>query len=663
MKYPSSMRLLLLASLICFFGHQRSNSQVVLTSPLSERITNYKMDVSLNPEKKTVSGTMTVTWKNISSKPVQDLMFHMYLNAFMSNHTTFNMEGGRFAKGLKEQDFGWVEINSMKISGTTDITGSMKYIQPDDGNIHDFTVLQVILPEPVAPGKEISVDIVFKSKLPLISHRTGFNKDYFFVAQWFPKLGVYEPAGMRGRKEDGWNCHQFHANSEFYANHSVYDVNITVPSNYVVGSGGLLISEKQNDDGTKKLVYRAEDIVDFAWTAWPKYVVFEDQWEHVKIRLLMAPDHKSQADRHFLAAKNGLSYYSKHVGPYPWPHLTIIDPPAIGQGAGGMEYTTLITAGTTVLMPEGIHMPEMVTLHEYGHAIFMGILASNEFEEPWLDEGMNSYMESRAMDASYGPNKGMIDLPFISLSDKSFQRMSYLGGSSRQATNNTKYSWDYPHGSYGLMSYSKAATWLLTLQGLVGDDVIDEIFRTYYKRWAFKHPTTQNFVDIVNEIVPLRLGDKYGPDMNWFFEQTLYGTGICDYEVSRIKILDEKEFRGMVKSDSLYFKSEEKKDSLKWSVIELQRIGEVMIPVEVLIHFDNGDEVLELWDGKDRTKDYKYLKKEKVVWVKIDPNLKNPMDKNYLNNSKTFKSDLTQVRRYSNLLRGFLQFIIMIFSI
>jgi aminopeptidase N len=121
---------------------------------------------------------------------------------------------------------------------------------------------------------------------------------------------------------------------------------------------------------------------DFAWTAWPGYAVFTDQWENVKITLLLPKDRNEQAERQFTAVKHAMEYYAKNVGPYPWPYLTIVDPPANGAKAGGMEYTTLFATSSSYMMPEFLHYPEMVTIHEFGHEYFMGILASNEFEEP-----------------------------------------------------------------------------------------------------------------------------------------------------------------------------------------------------------------------------------------------------------------------------------------
>jgi len=355
---------------------------------LSPRITQYKIRAELDPASKTVKGEIVLDWRNPSRDTVKDLQFHLYLNAFKNARSTFRAQGR--AASADQGDFGYVDIDEIRTSRGEDLTGRLKFIQPDENpapekltlpeekplapDIYgkDQTVVSVPLTTAVLPDSSIRVKIRFTSKLPKLSSRTGYNQDYFFVAQWFPKLGVYEPAGMRYAQKGGWNTHQFHPNSEFYANHSLYQVDITLPEEYVVGSGGKLM-KKEVADGKQTLSFRAENIVDFAWTASKAYKVVEDQWKQVNIKLLIQPEHYYQAERHIRAAKYALEYLAAHVGPYPWNHLTIVDPPTYGQGAGGMEYTTMITAGTFYLLPAQIRMAEMVTIHEFGHAYFMGI--------------------------------------------------------------------------------------------------------------------------------------------------------------------------------------------------------------------------------------------------------------------------------------------------
>ena len=114
-----------------------------------------------------------------------------------------------------------------------------------------------------------------------------------------------------------------------------------------------------------------------------------------------------QVGRQINAVKNALEYLTENVGPYPWPYLTIVDPPAIGTCRRDGVYNTFYIL-FIIYDAEFLRMPEMVTIHEFGHAYFMGILASNEFEEPWLDEGVNSFLEERIVDHYYGENSGMI---------------------------------------------------------------------------------------------------------------------------------------------------------------------------------------------------------------------------------------------------------------
>ncbi len=639
-------------------------SQIINKEPLSIRQTGYKIDAKLDPLTKTVTGTMEAFWVNKSADIVPDIQLHLYMNAFRNKKTTMYKESAGLLNS-KDQNSGWIDVKSFTDRNGSDFTRVMNFISPDDGNPFDQTVLKALLPKPALPGDTVFINMVFETRLPSITRRTGYSDDFYFVAQWFPKFGVYESAGMRYATKGAWNCHQFHANSEFFSNHSVYNVKITVPKEYVVGTGGMLIAESDSDaEGKNKtLTYRAEDIVDFAWTAWPGYAVFTDKWQHIKITLLLPKDRIEQVERQFTAVKHAMEYYAKYVGPYPWPYLTIVDPPAKGARAGGMEYTTLFTSSSSYLVPAFIHFPEMVTIHEFGHAYFMGILASNEFEEPWLDEGVNSFWEERIVDHYYGENSGLINHPFLKIADKSLGRLSYVHSEGRQDVTNNEYSWNYPHRTYGMMSYDKTATWLYTLMGIIGEETTNEVFREYYKKWAFKHPSGKDFVNVVNEVVTRIHGDKFGPDMNWFFNQTLYGNGLCDYKVTNIynkKLETLKE--NLSDSDSIN-KNLLSMDRQYKSVVELERAGEVMLPVEVLVHFKNGDELLESWDGKSRFKDFSYTGNREIEWVKIDPEFKIRMDVNYINNSMTLNPDRVPLRRLTNKLISFMQFFINFISL
>ncbi len=654
------MRDYLFIAAALIFSARTVNSQIIVKAPLSPRITGYRIDARLDVSSKTVNGTMEAFWVNKTNDIVPDIFLHLYMNAFRSERTTFNREAG-WKPGNDSSLFGRIDLKYFTLRDGKDIKSRIKYIQPDDNNPHDSTVIQILLPEPAKPGDTVFINAGFVTRLPSRIVRTGYSDDFFFVGQWFPKFGVYEHAGMRYSTKGGWNCHQFHERSEFYADHSVYDVRITVPKEYVVGTGGMLMSEAGNDTKTKTQTWRAEDIVDFAWTAWPGFAVYTDQWKHVKITLLIPKTRTEQVQRQFTAVKNALEYFEKNVGPYPWPHVTIVDPPAKGSGASGMEYTTLFTSESVYKLPSWFHILEMTTVHEFGHAYFMGILASNEFEEPWLDEGVNSFWEERIIDHYWGENSGIIDLPMIKIPDKSESRIGYVHSQSRQVASNKEFSWNYPHESYGMLSYEKTATWLYTLMGIIGEDAMNEVFRQYYREWAFKHPCGKDFVNVVNEVVKRIYGDKFGTDMNWFFDETLYGTGICDYKVegfTNTKGKTSSSNKGKAdKSVSMAVA-----DSSQKAVVRLERDGEVMLPVEVAVHFSDGNEIIENWDGKSRFRDYTYYGK-KVLWVRIDPEFKNRMDINFINNSMTDEPNRIPERRFSDKLIAFLQLLTSILTL
>jgi hypothetical protein len=206
------------------------------------------------------------------------------------------------------------------------------------------------------------------------------------------------------------------------------------------------------------------------------------------------------------------------------------------------------------------------------------------------------------------------------------------------------------------MSYYKTATWLYSLMGIIGKETMNDVFREYYRRWAFRHPSGKDFINVVNDVVRNEHGEEFGPDMNWFFNETLYGTGVCDYKVSGISNIEYHKPVGKTDLTEFDENKEGGSDSLYTSVAQLERTGDVKIPVEVLIHFSNGDEVHEKWDGISSYRDFTYSGHRKILWVKIDPEFKNRMDINFVNNSMTLQPDRVPIRRLVNELTSFVQF-------
>jgi hypothetical protein len=602
--------------------------------PLSERVVAYQIDARLDAQKKIITATETLTYRNLTGKPLQTFPFHLYLNGFQPESTFYREIRRDGSRGpWEEKHRGGIEVKSLEVTGQGNLTSAIEFIQPDDGNPKDKTVFQVRLPKAVPPGASVEFRIAFQSKLPETVARTGYKRDFIFAGQWFPKVGVW----WRG----AWNCHQFHYTTEFFADFGTYDVKLTVPQNYVVGSSGDEVSTVANSDGTKTLTLRGEDIHDFAWTADPNYRVVEDSWKGsagpVTIRVLMQPDHESQAVRYIQALKGTLEHFDRWYGPYLYNRITVVDP-ARGSAAGGMEYPTLFTGETFWLMPAGLLIPELVVEHEFGHQYWYGMVASNEFEDAWLDEGINSYTEVKIMDALYGPGRSFLNLWGVTLGDSDFQRLTYAVLPDTDPM--IRSGWQFMSGNaYGGVTYGKTAMVLLTLEGLIGEETLRRAVRTYFTRYRFTHPTEEDFLKTVEEVS--------GQNLRWFFDQAVYGTQVLDYSVDRI-LSDPV--------DWFAEKREEKKGvTLYRSHVVVRRLGDFIFPVEVEIKFDNGETLREKWDGKDRWTRFTYEKKAKVVSATVDPGRKIPLDRNLFNNSATREPDPAATRKLANVWRVLVQ--------
>lgn len=609
-------------------------------SSAEKPIVDYRIKAKLSTEEKIVYGEEKLTWLNASDVPVTELQFHLYLNAFKNNRSTFMRESGGSHRGfdVEEDRWGYVNITSIGVQDGDDLTPAMEYIQPDDRNTDDHTVVRVPLPEPLPPGETIILDIVFQSKLPQVFARSGYRGNFFMVAQWFPKIGVWE--------NGAWNCHQYHNNSEFYADFGIFEVEITVPEDYILGATGKRIKEVKNGDGTVTATHYQENVHDFAWTACPDFVEIRKPFTldnppvQTEMILLVHRSHLKLKERYEESLRNGVTFYSQRYGAYPYETITLVDPPLNALGAGGMEYPTLFTSLGSCFFPKGLRFPEIVTIHEFGHGYWYGMVASNEFEEAWLDEGINSYSEVKAMNHFYGSDRSLIDLGSLKVSDLVYSRASIMGLSKLDPIMTN--SWEfYSGGSYGSNVYSKAALTLLTLEGYLGEDVMGEVMKAYFERWKFKHPKSEDFFAVAEEVS--------GQDLDWFFDQFFKTPGQLDYSVGRIRSVEIEDPQGffngkLVERDKT---KEDQEEKLYKNEVVIRREGDLHFPQKVLIVFENGEEVRETWDGKERWKRFEYIKPFKLKMAQIDPEFKIPLDINQMNNSRLLKPNKTPILKHS----------------
>jgi hypothetical protein len=638
-------------------GSEASPSQVgpptgVVDPPRSPRNANYSIEARLDPASRTITASEIVSWRNVTNRPTDELQFHLYWNAWKNTRSTFMRE--RALRGRpptrRPADFSTLDVTSIRLlqpgeqdshrpgtpgaiadrtagsqtetagAGAIDLTDHKRFITPDDGNADDETVLAVRLPTAVGPGETATVEVKWTARVPRTFARTGTIGSYFFIAQWFPKLGVLE--------EDGWNTHQFHAGTEFFADYGVYDVRLTVPDGWIVAATGVERQRQEHPDGTTTHHYYQEDVHDFAWTTSPDYIEHtalvdttsrEPLGTPIRIRLLLQPEHRDQAGRHIAAAEVAVRSFTEWFGPYPYGHLTLVDP-AYQSGAGGMEYPTLVTTGTSWLLPRAvtINTPEEVTIHEIGHQWWYGIVGTNEFEHAWMDEGFTTYATARAMSEGYPATyleNSYFDgtVPWV-FRDIRLSRDTYwnrLAGYRLGAKSDLPSDPSYRYSSAGnVITYNKTALWLATLERWLGWPVMQEILSTFFGRWQFKHPGPQDFFDVASEVA--------GRDLSAFFDQVYRSSNVFDYGVQTLESARE--------------------DNRFRTAVIVRRYGEAIFPVDVRVTFDNGERVTERWNGEDRWKLFTYQRDARALSAEVDPDRVLLLDVNYTNNSRTLEA-------------------------
>ena len=616
---------LLFATLFCLAGAfplfaQTSPLLPSQKAPLSDRVVAYQIEANYHPKNHSLDGQETLTWTNYTGQPQDRLPLHLYLNAFQPKSTFIRegYEGGnrevKVGAEWEDKKYGEDVIKSFEVVGMGDLTGKLRFIHPDDNNADDKTVVEVQLPRAVAPKERVTFKIAFHDQFPEVIARSGYKRDFLLAGQWFPKIGVWW--------KNAWNCHQYHAFTEFFADFGTFDVKVTLPSNFNVGSTGVQTAETANADGTKTLVFRAEDVHDFAWTADPTTRIVEDTVTissgTVKLRLLMQPGHMASAPRYMEALKGTLKKFDEWIGPYPYAQVTVVDPPHGGHAAGGMEYPTFITADTTWWMFDGFKIPELVVAHEFGHQYWYGMVATNEFEDAWLDEGINTYTECKIMDALYGRDVDFLNTRAATASERGTDRTGYIDVAELDPI--TRHGWQFlNYSSYGGISYSKTTLVLLTLEHIIGEQKVREAQHVYFERYRFKHPTGDDFINTVNEVA--------GQNLDWYWNQAVRGTQVLDY-----RILSASSERADWAEKNAPKKEKKGKTEYISSVV-VHRKGDFIFPVALEVKFDNGQTIRESWDGQDRWHRFTWQKKAELISAEIDPDHAILIDRDRFNNS------------------------------
>ena len=479
--------------------------------PEDARIVDYRIEARLDERSHEIQGTLRMVWRNRTGRGVDRLPFHLYMNGFRAEDTAWmaSARGSHRGEVFARDRWGFVDVSQIRLlqqSAQQDVPAialeqapgtearSLRYSEDADPS-----TMTVFLDQPVGPGEAVVLELDFLTRLPQVFARTGYYGDFHMAGQWFPKIGVLEEDG-------GWQAHTFSLFSEFYADFGDYEVFLDVPEDYVVGATGILVdghagagagteTTEAAEPGRKRLHYQAQMVHDFAWVADPDFVERWGEYEGIRIRQLIQPEHAHEAQLHLDAQLAAFASMEARFGPYPWSTITIVHAPKGAEGAGGMEYPTLYTTSNIASkrwIPRAILDERLsgvfTTVHEFGHQYFQGLFASNEHAQPWLDEGMNTTANQLVYWDAYGDDPWVVRLLGMPLTTKDILNLSMLGRGDVDPIDQPADAWDPAAESYGTGTYQKTGAVMLTLREIVGREPWDRALASYAAQARFRHP-------------------------------------------------------------------------------------------------------------------------------------------------------------------------------
>lgn len=574
----------------------------------SSETLRYELSARLDPARHTVSGDGTITWRNTSERPVQELYVHLYLNAFKNDRSLYaRTKGGGTRWNAAPGQPGRTDVERFFVREMN------AELWPKDattqGDPDDETDIRVPLSRPVEPGERLTIDVRFTSVLPELSLRTGYAGSFHMVAQWFPKLALLA--------RDGHFKHfAFHRFAEFYAEFASYEVTLDVPEGVIVGAVGRKTNEI-HEGGRVKQTYEEDRVHDFAFAAWEGFAEKTSTTEDgIALRCLYPPEQERSAATELEIARFGLEYMGRAYGAYPYKTLTIIHPPEWAPEAGGMEYPTLITTGGAWYLPwHPGRLTESVTLHELAHQWFYGIVATDEHAHPFLDEGLSTFAELDAMEARFPNASAAVPVLNASLSMPSVHRHQAL-----DAPRTTPIAQPAPAfesaGQYASLVYSRTAILLYTLGGAYGMDNLRRALASYARHYRFAHPAPEDFERVIAE----HLGGAAAKALH----TGLYEGGWLDFTAELIS-------SGSVRT------------------AHITREGSLALPVSIDLTGEDGQTTRIRWDAESTSIDIAYPGSSPLARIVVDPEHKILLDETFLNNAASHSPNTLSPRLFERL--------------
>lgn len=569
--------------------------------PPRDAPTRYVLRASLDAAHHQVNASGTLAWRNTSTVAVRDLWMHLYLNGFSNERTLFMRTTGGEHRGNGRGQFGHIEVQRIDLQTPS---GAVALAHAPDEPTLDPSELHLLLPREVRPGEAITLEMQWTSVLPEVFARTGYRDRFHMVAQWFPKIAVLAADGT-------WGHFPFHGNTEFYADFGTYDVTLDVPRGWTVGACGERQGSVEHTPSGDRMRFLTRTVHDFAFTAWDAFRELRGIAGDVEVTLLFPPGEEGQAQRALANLRQTIPFFADRFGPYPYPNLTVVFPPEGAEGAGGMEYPTLITTEGAWWMPERLRFVEYVTAHEFGHQYFYGLFASNENAFPMLDEGLTEWATCLAMEHAAPPDGAIAAFDaarFACIAQEGSTSASILFPQA-VISNAADFS---SFGTYAEHVYARTASTLRTAENLYGADRVANAFRRYAARARFRHPTPEDlFAAFDEELGEVPVAQLLRPGL------TLPSS--VDYAVTCVEDIPLGGGR-------------------RQGRVVVNRRGTLSLPVTVTLELNDGNRTRVRWDGHGTV--FETFSRPGVgvhaAWV--DPEARIALDEDRLNNARLVES-------------------------
>ncbi len=511
---------------------------------------HYAIDVSLDDESHELDAFMKLDYINHSPEKLTEIVFHLWPNAYKSLDSEFakqKVENGdlTFYNSLKSQRGG---IDQLAFTADGDTLSFTAWKDRED-------IVVVQLKYPLEPGDRVLIETPFRVKIPESFSRLGRVGQSYQITQWYPKPAVFDA--------NGWHPMSYLDMGEFYSEFGSFDVKITLPENYVVGGTGNLQTQSELDflrkraeetaaidqfekslefpasaEKYKVLHYQQDNVHDFAWFADKRFHVLAEDFtlatngENCTAWVMFTNQEAHLWKDALEYVIDGTQFYAAKVGDYPYQNVTALQS-ALSAGAG-MEYPTITVIGQA----GSPHLLERVIVHEVGHNWFYGMLASNEREHPWMDEGMNSYYEMRYFKEKYGSSSELAKaiLPdfatkLIGMEGVTDYELEQIVVQALARTRSDQaicsHSEHFTEANYGAIAYAKAALAFEYLESDLGQRKFDLMMQDYFNKWSFKHPQPEDFCSLLEE--------RAAKEISWFCDGIINTTKRVDYKLHKLK--------------------------------------------------------------------------------------------------------------------------------